>query len=204
MTNTQKFAIQELALLKETTPDALILPFTKQILDICEAFGESGQSGGSAPYVAHALAQAIKKLCLQQPICEITDNEKDWVEITGAMRCNERVWQHSRCSALFKKENGKCDYLHAIIWQGEEQYDTFSGSVYGVLDGKLVLIRSSQNVRFPFVPKTFYIDVVRIAISKEEAEERGMHYIEDGFGECYYTIVKDNRQLEECFSYYER
>jgi len=82
MTNTQSFAKQELNILKETTPDAVITPFTKEILALCEAFGKSGQSGGSAPYTANALSQAIKKLCLQEPICDVTGHEREWVDIS--------------------------------------------------------------------------------------------------------------------------
>ena len=59
-------------------------------------------------------------------------------------------------------------------------------------------------MKFPFKPKTFYIDVVRIPISKEEAEKRELHYIEDGFNECYYTILKDPKQLDNVFKYYDR
>ena len=47
MTNTQKFAQQELDILAATVPDAIVTPFAKEILALCEAFGNSGQSGGS-------------------------------------------------------------------------------------------------------------------------------------------------------------
>jgi hypothetical protein len=60
MTNTQKFAQQELDILAATVPDAIVTPFAKEILALCEAFGNSGQSGGSAPYTASAISQAVK------------------------------------------------------------------------------------------------------------------------------------------------
>lgn len=60
MTNIQKFAKRELDILEATTPDAIITPFAKEILALCEAFGKSGQSGGSAPYTASAISQAVK------------------------------------------------------------------------------------------------------------------------------------------------
>ena len=67
MTNTQSHAKRELDILIKTTPDAIIRHFIPEILALCEVFGNSGQSGGSAPYTAGALTDAIKKLCLQQP-----------------------------------------------------------------------------------------------------------------------------------------
>ena len=63
---------------------------------------------------------------------------------------------------------------------------------------------SSRFVKFPFKPKTFYIDVIRVPISKEEAEQRDLHHIEDSFGECYYTILKDPKQLDKVFEYYDK
>lgn len=100
------------------------------------------------------------------------------------------MYQNSRCSSLFKDgiEN-EAYYLNAIVWKGEEDFDTFTGRVY-VDDANFELIGSSQVVKFPFKPKTFYIDVIRIPILKTEAEDRGLHYIEDGCGKCYYTILK--------------
>jgi hypothetical protein len=138
---------------------------------------------------------------LRDPITEITGQEKEWVNIKEIM--DETIWQNSRCGGLFKYSNGQCSYTDSIVWSGEEDWDTFTGRVYAD-DKEFELIGSSQLVKFPFTPKTFYVDVVRVPITKEEAEERNLHYIEDGFGECYYTVVKEPEQLEEVFNYYEK
>ncbi len=45
MTNTKKFTQIELDILEATVPDSVIIPFKKEILDLCESFGDSGQSG---------------------------------------------------------------------------------------------------------------------------------------------------------------
>lgn len=204
MTNTQKFAKRELDILAATEPDAIVIPFAKEILALCEAFENSGQSGGSAPYTASAIAQTVKKLMLQEPICDVTGHENEWVEVSEIGEDCSIMYQNSRCSALFKDGiDGKAYYLNAIVWKGVEDYDTFTGRVY-IDDKDFELIGSSQFVKFPFKPKTFYIDVVRVPISKEEAEKRGLHYIEDGFNECYYTILKDPKQLDEVFKYYDK
>ncbi len=201
MTNTQKFAKRELDIFATTVPDSIVTPFKKEILSLCEAFGKSGQSGGSAPYTASAISRVIKKLLLQEPICDVTGHEDEWVDVSEYM--NEMVWQNSRCLGLFKNVNGKCSYNNAIVWKGEEDYDTFTGRVY--FDDKYFeLVGSSQFVKFPFKPKTFYIDVIRIPTTKKESESRNLHYIEDGFGKCYHTIIKDVKQLEEVFKYYDK
>lgn len=199
MTNTQEFAIQELNILAATVPDAILTPFRNEILALCEAFGKSGQSGGSAPMTATVISKAIKSLLLQEPICEITGHESEWTKLDYD---DEIKFQNMRCSALFKQNDGKAYYLDAIVWKGVEDYDTFTGSAY--IDNKdFELIRSRQFVRFPFKPKTFYIDVVRVPILKEEAEKRNMYFIE-GHNECYYTVLKDPKQLESVFKYYDK
>jgi hypothetical protein len=202
--NTHNIAKRELDILKATTPDAIVTPFAKEILALCEAFGNSGQSGGSAPYTASAISQAVKKLMLHEPICDITGHESEWCNVSAFGDGSEPYYQNSRCSALFKeKENGRSYYLDAIVWKGVEDWDTFTGSVY--IDEKdFELVRSRQYVKFPFKPKTFYIDVVRVPITKEEAESGNLHYIEDSFNKCYYTILKDQTQLDKVFKYYNK
>lgn len=203
MTNTQSFAKQELDILAITVPDAIVTPFAKEILALCEAFGKSGQSGGSAPMTATAISQAVKHLMLQKPICDVTGLDEEWVNVRKVSEEDEMMYQNKRCGALFKSKSGKCWYIDAIVWKGEEQYDTFTGRVY-IDDKNFELIGSSQYVKFPFKPKTFYIDVVRVPITKEEAEGKKMHYIESNFNECYYTILKDPKQLEKVFKYYSK
>ena len=206
MTNTQKFAKQELDILAATVPDAIVTPFSKEILALCEAFGKSGQSGGSAPYTANAISQAVKKLLLQEPICDVTGHESEWYNVSEMVGDDDGTvtFQNKRCGALFKEgANARAHYLDAIVWKGEESWDTFTGSVY-IDDKDFELISSSQYVRFPFKPKTFYIDVVRVPISKEEAERRELHYIEDGFNECYYTVLKNPKQLQQVFKHYDK
>ena len=203
MTNTQKFAKRELDILAATVPVAIITPFAKEILALCEKFDKGGQSGCSAPYTATAISKAVKKLLLQEPICDITGHESEWVDVSE-IGVDSIMCQNNRCSALFKAgTESKAYYLDAIVWKGVEEYDTFTGRVY-IDDKDFELIGSSQFVKFPFKPKTFYIDVVRVPISKEEAEKRDLHYIEYGLNECYYTILKDPKQLDKVFKYYDK
>jgi hypothetical protein len=205
MTNTYLHAAIELEILSKSFKDKnnrpTIEPFASEILALCEAFGKSGQSGGSAPYTASAISQAIKKLLLQEPICPIMGIDDEWGKVNETLEEDEMMYQNKRCSALFKSKSGKCWYIDAIVWKGKEEYDTFTGRVY--IDNKnFELIGSSQYVKFPFNPKTFYIDVVRVQISKEDAEERKMHYIENEKDDCYYTILKEPKQLEKVWNYY--
>ena len=85
MTNTKSHAIRELEILEKTTPDAIISPFKNEIIALCHKFGESGQSGGSAPYTASAISQAVKKLMMQETIAPLTGSDDEWVAmiVTG-------------------------------------------------------------------------------------------------------------------------
>lgn len=207
-TNTARKAAVELSVLFATTPDATIIPFKEEILSLCEAFGKSGQSGGSAPYVATALSHAIKKLCLQEPICPIMGINEEWGEIGSG------VFQNNRCSAIFKENDSKAYYLDAIIWKGDTEgesgndWDTFTGNVEGIL--------SRQFIKsFPFTPKTFYIDVTRQQLPEDWTEEpfiEGKEYyiisefektgIRKWHKDKYRYIIKDSAQLKKVWEYY--
>lgn len=187
MTNTQLHAKKELDILVKSTPDAVIREFIPEILALCEKFGQSGQSGGSAPYTAGAITQAIKKLLAFGTICPLTGYDEEWNEI------GNNTYQNNRKSDVFKGENGKAYYLDAIVWQGEDDYDTFTGTING--------ITSRQYIKsFPFEPKTFIINVVR-DFNVDGLEDKDI--IETGLGKYTYKF-KDEKQLEEVFAYYDK
>lgn len=192
MTNTYSFARQELDILEATVPDAIVTPFANEILALCEAFGRSGQSGGSAPYTATAISKAVKKLLLQEPICPVTGVDDEWVDV-AEMNGGETLYQNKRCSGLFKETNGKCWYVDAIVKKIQDG-TTWSGSFWlskeDYLTGdKSKLIGSSQCVKsFPFEPKTFYIDVIEEEVAKDDWE----------------MYLKDPKQLEKVWEYYDK
>lgn len=215
MTNTYNFAARELSILSKSATDPndrpLIEPFIPEILALAEKFGLSGQSGGSAPYVAGAISQAIKKLLLQDPICPIMGIDEEWVDVghLGDKDETDVVWQNNRCSALFKNAKHEAYYLDAIVWKGEDEYDTFTGRVEGIL--------SRQFIKsFPFTPKTFYIDVIREQLPDDWTEEpfiENRYYDAKEFEttgkkiwrtEKYRSKIKNPEQLVKVFEYYKR
>lgn len=194
MTNTQRFAATELGILIATTPDAIIRDFVPEILALCEKFGESGQSGGSAPYTATALSQAIKKLCLQEPICPVTGIDDEWMDVSEHTANNLKCFQNKRCSALFKEgsSNLSAYYLDAIIvkTQNGQTYSTNCGAICKTVSkiyGNKIYSRNYVK-SFPFIPKTFYIDVIEKEVAKDDFE----------------FYVKDERQLKRVWKYYNR
>jgi hypothetical protein len=182
MTNTQSHAQRELDILIKTTPDAIIRDFVPEILALCEAFGNSGQSGGSAPYTASALSQAIKKLCLQQTIAPLTGEDDEWMEVTGASDLPS-MCQNKREGAVFK-DGSQAYYLDAITWKTQTGA-TWSGNAHAGTEK----ISSRQNIKsFPFYPKTFVVDVIEKEVSKDNWE----------------FDVKNHDDLKEVFEYYDK
>lgn len=168
----------------------LILEFKEEILALVKKFGESGQSGGSAPFYAAAISKAVRSLCMFDPIGPITGDASEWSD-TSAMS-NEPLgttWQNKRLSSVFKDGiDGKSYYLDAVVFQGEDEWDRFTGRVDNV--SCAWYIKS-----FPFTPKTFTIDVVRFP-NTTDADR-----VSCGDGDYLYHI-KDPSQLEEVRAYY--
>lgn len=190
MSNIKTFAQTELDILVKSATDPnnrpIIEEFIPEILALVEKFGKSGQSGGSAPYTAGALSSAIKKLCLQKPICPIMGIDEEWNDVSGygSSPSSDIVWQNKRCYALFKNKEGVCNYSDAITWKTQTG-STWSGSAKFENGEK---IRSSQQIKgFPFEPKTFVIDVIEKEVRKDDWE----------------FYIKDENQLDEVFEYYQ-
>lgn len=197
MTNTYNHAKIELDILSKsaTNPNnrPIIEEFKDEILALCEKFGKSGQSGGSAAFTATALSQAIKKLCLFEPISEITGIDEEWVDVSF-YNDGKTLYQNKRCSAIFKEgKDGRAYYIDAIIKKTQDG-TTWSNSFWLSKDDYLtgnrkLMISSKAYIKsFPFNPKTFYIDVIEEEVAKDNWE----------------MYLKDPKQLEKVWKYYDK
>ena len=214
MTNIQSHAQIEFDILKNNVPDAIILEFKDEILALCEKFGMSGQSGGSAPYVSSAISSAIKKLCMQEAISSLTGEDDEWFD--QSQSSGEFFLQNKRNSAVFKDKKGVW-YLDAIVWCADtpgdsgNNWDNFCGTVEG--------IKSSQYIKsFPFEPKTFRINVTKELLPADWKEEpyfeEKSYYIAEEFattgiknwvkGDKYRYVIKDMKQLDEVWEHYKK
>ena len=163
----------------------------KAVMELIEVFSEQGHSGMSAGLTRNI----FNKLANYKPLTPIQGTDDEW----GTDASDK---QNKRLTSLFKNDDGTVRYSDAIIWQGEESWDTFGGTVEG--------ISSLQNIKgFPFTPKTFYIDVIREYNTEEYFKEHGIHYFETGWVDKdgnvhYYTQkIKDRSQLDEVAEYYD-
>jgi hypothetical protein len=158
-----------------------------QVLELLEKFSEHGHSGSTASYAINLFT----KLASFKPIVPIQGTEDEWSNVSYGN--GETSYQNKRCSAVFKDGvDGKAYYLNSIVFKGQEDYDTFTGSVED--------IKSYNYVKFPFTPKTFYIDVIRrLATDKDKESD----IVSCGSGDYVYSI-KDREQLKEVFEYYEK
>lgn len=192
--------MNEMAILLKTVENPIIEPFIPEILALVDAFGQSGQSGGSAGFTASAIAHAVKKLCMQDPICDITGIEMEWMDVSkrSGSPVDTTLYQNKRCSAVFRMgEHGRAYYIDAIVkkapngntWTGPlylTREDAISGNANG--DPSLNIGCSHLIKSFPFKPKTFYIDCLEEEIAKDD----------------WIMWVKDPKQLEAVWKYYDQ
>lgn len=202
MNNAEKFARKELDILSRISQDPdnrpIIEEFKKEIISLVKKFGNSGQSGGSAPYTAAAISQTVKKLCLFQPITPITGEDDEWTVLDYD---DNLCYQNKRCGALFKNKNDRSYYLDAIVWRGQYEWDKGTDKWNDTFTGTLEGISSRQYIKgFPFVPKTFYIDVYRTPY--DENIHNKSETVSCGSGDFVY-FIKNKEQLKEVFEYYD-
>ncbi len=194
MSNARKFAELELDILSKSNTNfentSLVRDFIPEIIALVDKFGKSGQSGFSAPSTAHALSKVIEKLCLQEPILPILGIEEEWVNVSDNL--DEPMWQNKRCSGLFKYSNGDIKYVDAIV-KKTQNGTTWSGGFWlnkndYLKNKKDLRIQNKQSIRgFPFIPKTFYVDVIEEEVAPDDWE----------------MYLKDRKQLDEVFEYYK-
>ena len=144
------------------------------IMELVKVFSNQGHSGFSA----NRTIQLFKIVALYETLIPLTGKDSEWNEVST------RVFQNNRDSRVFKeKERMKPYFLDAIVWQSQDG-STWTGST----ETKDKKVSSCQYIKsFPFTPKTFYVDVIEREVSK---------------GHWEFTI-KDEKQLEEVFEYYE-
>ena len=168
-------------MLKQNNEELVIKPFIEEILELVDKFGKSGQSGGSAPYTAGCIISNLKNLLAFKPLLPITGIKDEWND-TGVKENRKILFQNKRLSSIFKVGNdGIPYYLDAIVWKDGK--NCFTGWVKTENGRKS--IGSRQNIKLPFEPKTFYVNVELI-------------------GEQYRITSNGMKQLEKSLNYFKK
>ena len=142
--------------------------FTKEEIKAIEKkFYKQGHSGMSAALAARALSKVILNVLNRDIIHPIySEEELQFKDAYGMI-------QSTVMYSVFKEEDG-CTYQDAIVFIDQDG-NSFRGSAAG--------INSSQYIKFPFYPKTFYIDVIK----------KDNDY-----------VLKDKSQMDAVYEYYQK
>lgn len=169
---------------KENGEEPIIKEFVPEIKSLVKKFFNSGQSGGSAPFVSKIITDVIYKLLKQEPLTGIMNTDDEWEDVSDISDMNPgNFYQNKRLSSVFKEgKNKKPYYIDAIVFKDQNGI-TFTGNSIKTKNGDK--ISSSQYIKkFPFEPKTFYIDVI-------EKDRKT-------------TIIKDEKQLKKVWNFYDK
>lgn len=127
------------------------------IMELIEVFSKQGHTNNSAGYVI----SAFKTLAMYETLAPLTGEDDEWRLINDEP---EPKWQNIRNGAVFKNSDGTCWYLDAVVWRDKDG-DCFTYK------------ESSMNVKFPLIPKTFYVDRYDDdSYNKEQYEEAVKYY----------------------------
>jgi hypothetical protein len=150
------------------------------------------------------ILNVIEKLLKQEPLGGVENTEDEWGSLSHFG--DKESCQNNRLSSVFKEgKGGRPYYLNAIVFRSPDKNYTFtSGSVDlpGLAGDKIGgKIGSSQYIKsFPFEPKTFVIDVDE----KEYRKLKDGTLVEEEGGGWWESWVKDPKQLDEVWEYYDR
>lgn len=183
----------------------LIADFVPEIEALVDKFGQSGQSGGSAPFTAGAIVDTIKKMLAREPLGEgIMCTEDEWNDCSMYEDAapGTGTYQNNRLSSVFKQgKDGKPYFLNAIVFKPIGKDYTFTGNSVALTEGSEETIGSMHYIKsLPFQPKTFVIDV-------EEKEYRKLEdgsLVEEEGGGWWESWLADPKHLDQVWEYYEK
>lgn len=203
MNNLQEHFQRELDIMRKSVDedDPLIIePYVDDIMKLLETFSNEGHSGATAPLASAVIAQTIKAVLGFQVLSPLTGEDWEWNDISEIH--GSPLWQNKRDSGVFKDKDGNCSYATSIVWVANDSWDRFTGTLNGY--------RSSNYIKeFPFMPKTFFVEVIREPYDENNPEHKDLDVVETGnivnrtSGDFVYKI-KNPIQLEEVFNYYNR
>jgi hypothetical protein len=127
------------------------------ILELIEVFSKQGHSGFSAPYVANM----FKTLANFETLTPLTGEDDEWGDISNLGE--DPKYQNIRNGAVFKNSDGSSYYIEAVVWRDSD------GDCY--TNGK-----SKMNVKFPLIPKTFYVDSYEDGSYNEKQYQEALDY----------------------------
>lgn len=157
-----------------------------ELLDVWEKQGHSGMSAGIVSNIFYKLAN-------WDPLTSLQGTEDEWVLLDYGP---DVKYQNIRDGRIFKEADGRCKFVDAIVFK-EEDGLTFTTGALDLGKGKRGPSSSQYIKSFPFTPKTFYVDV----ISKRWKDKE--ETIEDPDGDWWTYEIKNPKQLEEIFEYYD-
>jgi len=173
MSNLTEYAKKELELAgwfkKDGMYDGMI---GTAVMELVEKFSKQGHSG----YSANLVLQLFNKVADFKPLLPIQGTDEEW-------NTNENLTgQNLRCSSIFKNKDGNCHYIYGLSFKTQNG-NCWTGSA---IDKNGDKVSSSQDITFPFIPKTFVIDVYEKEVAKGD----------------YEFYIKDQEQLEEALKYF--
>ena len=127
------------------------------IMKLIKVFSEQGHSNSSARYVVYA----FKTLAMYETLTPLTGEDDEWGLIADKP---EPKWQNIRNSAVFKNSDGSAYYIDAVVWRDKD------GDCFTDRDSRIA-------VKFPVIPKTFFVDRYQDdSYNKEQYEEAVKYY----------------------------
>ena len=158
----KEHAVRELKLAEQLDSTHVVLEFYEPIVALVEAYANSGQSGGSHPYVSRVLVDSIDALLNRRVLSPLTGKSDEWYP------AREGLYQNIRDSRLFKKENTSECFLIDSVYFVDEQGDRVEDTVY-TLDtdenGETTKTEINDFVvvkKFPVTPEIFCIRTNKI------------------------------------------
>lgn len=143
----------------------------KSVLELIETFYNQKNSKEDIEKIKIFFNQILDSQNLNQ----VDGDKNEWIEIS------KNIYQNKKLKTLFKQYD-KAYFINAIVWKTKNQQEVFAGNAK-TKDGRIISSRQMIKI-FPFIPKTFQIEVEEI------------------LGDLFIT-QEGEKKLIEVFNYYK-
>lgn len=131
------------------TGDQMNIMMANHLIDMVRVFSAEGHSGFSAGYATSALTALLRF----EPLGPLYGVDSEWNEI--GEQNGKPLYQNNRCGRIFKEGNHAYD-IEGVVFR-EPGGGCFTGR------------HSRVPVKFPYTPKTVYVDVPEHATDEQKS-----------------------------------
>lgn len=194
----KQFLEQEIETLIKLEPNKfgnMLTELKPEIMALSEKVMQHEIHQSIRPRIMETFVGVLHRLFNWSIIAPITGEEDEWELVKTKTKKEPKLYRNKRMPSIIKTETGACFFEEAIIFVDVADKTNFRAEIEGVT--------SIMGIKaFPFIPRTFVVDVIPMPYNIEKNGEKPNMVIKDGKHFIYH--IKNKKQVALANKYYNK